>query len=380
VRVLLTCHHRLDPDSGAPGTTLELGAALERAGCGVRLYGFQQAFGEPGRESVGRQLRFPWQVARFLRGNARDFDVIDAMTGDGWLWASLRRPGAPERQALLTRAHGLEHVVDESARRAARNGAASLSWKYPLYHGGLRLWEVRRSLLLADHCVLLNGTDRDYARDRLGIPPERMSVMPNAIAAHFLDAADVGGAADGPLRLAFLGSWSSRKGSHLLPGILGRLLERGVDFSLSIVGADPPASAIAALPAGAAERISATPRYANDELPGLIRGCEILVFPSLSEGSSIALLEAMACGLAPVATRVGAAPEVIDPGVEGLLVEPGDAEATADAITRLAGDRTALAGMRRAAQQKARGHRWDTVAESTVRLYERVLAATTRDQ
>jgi glycosyltransferase involved in cell wall biosynthesis len=354
---------------------LALGAALEHAGCEVEFYGFQHAFGSAAGEDLNRQLRFPWQLARFLRRRAADFDVIDAMTGDAWVWASLRRPGARGHQALVTRAHGLEHVMSESRRRAAADGGAQLSWKYPLYHGGLRLWEVRRSMVLADHCVLLNATDRDYTRERMGIAPERLTVMPNAIGSVFLAAPDVSEVVRGPVQLAFIGSWIVRKGVQVLVDAVEQLVERELDFSLAMLGTRPTAAVMAAFSPEAAERVTVTPDYPNDALPRLLQGCEILAFPSLAEGSSIALLEAMASGLAPVATRVGAAPEVIQPGIEGLLIDPGNAGALVDAIESLAGDRTALAKMRRAAQQKARGYRWDQVAEKTVDLYERLVTA-----
>ena len=44
MRVLLCVHHRLERDAGAPGATLELGRALEAAGCEVDYYGYEQAF------------------------------------------------------------------------------------------------------------------------------------------------------------------------------------------------------------------------------------------------------------------------------------------------------------------------------------------------
>src|SRR5438552_18268162 len=139
VRVLLCLHHRLDPDAGAPGATLELGRALEEADCAVDYYGYEQAFRGVGSESAAYRLRFPWQLARFLGRRARGFDVIDCTTGDAWVWAACGRPGAARGTALVTRSHGLEHVSDERERGAARRYGEPLSWKHPLYHGGFRL-------------------------------------------------------------------------------------------------------------------------------------------------------------------------------------------------------------------------------------------------
>jgi len=55
----------------------------------------------------------------------------------------------------------------------------------------------------------------------------------------------------------------------------------------------------------------------------------IFVLPSLQEGMSNALLEAMACGLPPVATRIGGVEDIVTDGVNGILVKPGDASGLA---------------------------------------------------
>ena len=70
-------------------------------------------------------------------------------------------------------------------------------------------------------------------------------------------------------------------------------------------------------------------------MPGFLGGLDIAVLPSRSEGMSNALLEYMAAGRPVVATAVGAAPELIEDGVHGLLVPPGDAARLAEAINRL---------------------------------------------
>lgn len=82
----------------------------------------------------------------------------------------------------------------------------------------------------------------------------------------------------------------------------------------------------------------------------LYRAADVFVLPSHVEGMSNALLEAMASGLPVVATRVGAAPEMVEDGVDGLLVPPGDQDALASALERLLAD----SGLRHAMGGKAR--------------------------
>src|SRR4029079_5219080 len=68
------------------------------------------------------------------------------------------------------------------------------------------------------------------------------------------------------------------------------------------------------------------------DIPGVLHAMDVFVLPSLYEGFGIAILEAMAAGKAVVATRVGGIPEFVVPGETGLLVEPGNAMALAEAI------------------------------------------------
>jgi glycosyltransferase involved in cell wall biosynthesis len=88
------------------------------------------------------------------------------------------------------------------------------------------------------------------------------------------------------------------------------------------------------------------------DVPALLAGAGLFVLPSLTEGVSLTLLEAMASGLAIVATRVGGNPEVVADGETGLLVPPRDPRALAAALLRLRRDdcerrRMELAGRRR---------------------------------
>ncbi len=81
------------------------------------------------------------------------------------------------------------------------------------------------------------------------------------------------------------------------------------------------------------------------DVADILKEVSISVLPSLSEGLSNALIESMAAGVAVVATRVGGNPEVVDDGVSGLLVSPGDSVALAGAITGLLEDGAAAMRM-----------------------------------
>ncbi len=88
------------------------------------------------------------------------------------------------------------------------------------------------------------------------------------------------------------------------------------------------------------------------DVPGFLSGLDVAVLCSHAEGMSNALLEYMAAGRAIVATRVGAAPELIADGVHGLLVPPGDAGKLAEAIARLLADRELAQRLGEAARRR----------------------------
>lgn len=105
-------------------------------------------------------------------------------------------------------------------------------------------------------------------------------------------------------------------------------------------------------------------------MPGYMAAADAVVLPSLMEATSIAGLEAMASGKPLIGTDVGGLPELIEPGVSGLLVPPGDSEALAAAMRRLAED----AGLRAAMGARGRvrvlqDFSWDRIARRTMDIY-----------
>ncbi len=91
--------------------------------------------------------------------------------------------------------------------------------------------------------------------------------------------------------------------------------------------------------------------YQADPIP-LYPGFDLYALPSLAEGSPNALLEAMACSKACIASRVGGVPEAAEDGLSGLLVEPGNAHALAKALLELARDASRRASLGRAARAR----------------------------
>lgn len=99
------------------------------------------------------------------------------------------------------------------------------------------------------------------------------------------------------------------------------------------------------------------------------------MLPSRHEPFGIVNLEAMAAGKAVLATRVGGVPEVVVDGETGILVPPGDPEALAEGIRRLAGDPALRERLGAAGRERARLFSWDVVTEQYLEVYRKVSKA-----
>lgn len=156
--------------------------------------------------------------------------------------------------------------------------------------------------------------------------------------------------------------------------ILARV-RQSVDADLWMVGDGPER-----MPAERLARdlgIEANVRFwgKQDQIPKLMPRAHVLLMPSEMESFGLAALEAMSCGVVPVATRVGGVPELIDHEKTGFLGAVGDIESQAGYVIRLLQEPALLATMAAAARRAAET-RFNTneVIPQYEAIYQRVLA------
>lgn len=107
----------------------------------------------------------------------------------------------------------------------------------------------------------------------------------------------------------------------------------------------------------------------------LFRGASVFVLPSFHEPFGIVVLEAMAAGAPVVATRVGGVPEFVVDGVNGLLVEPNDADGLASAIAEVLADQELTAMRVAEGRHTANSHDWNSVTLTYLRAFESVVCS-----
>ncbi|HSK77906.1 MAG TPA: glycosyltransferase family 4 protein [Thermoanaerobaculia bacterium] len=370
-RILMLSHHGRSVSGGAPLADLSLAQGLSGLGHTVDLLFFDDLLPASVR-ATWRQLLFPWACAlAFLRrGGAAGYDVVESTAGDAWLIALLL--GLSRRRPLLSiRTHGLEPRRAEMDLERLRREGRPLRLSTRLYHFRFRLWEVARDLRAGDAVFVLNQEDAAYATERMGLPPERIHTLPNGLPDELLRLGDPEPSPERAFRLLFLGAWSAAKGADLLPGIARELFRRDPRYTLTCAGVgETEAAVLADFAPEACGRVQVIPRYGRPELPGILAGHGVFLFPSPAEGCSLALLEAMAGGLAPVTTRTGYAADFIAPGRDGLLVEAGDATGFTEAVLSLAADPRLALDMGRSARRAVAGHSWPALAAERVRIWE----------
>lgn len=113
----------------------------------------------------------------------------------------------------------------------------------------------------------------------------------------------------------------------------------------------------------------------RQDYPAPASGWDVFVQPSLEEGFGVALLEAMAQGLPAIASDVGGIPELVQPGVTGWLVPPGNDAALARALLESLRAPSASRRMGDAARRSAERFSAEAMAMQTATLYEELLAA-----
>ncbi|PIE34631.1 group 1 glycosyl transferase [candidate division KSB3 bacterium] len=144
---------------------------------------------------------------------------------------------------------------------------------------------------------------------------------------------------DGKIILGNAGRFVEQKGQHYLLKAAKCLKDRGMNFTLYIAGTGALEQELRsyANELGVEEEVKFV-GFVND-IKGFMENLDIFLFPSLHEGSSHTLLEAMASSKPIVAFDVSSMPEIIVSGETGILVELGNVQAFSEAILSLSGDR-----------------------------------------
>lgn len=354
-RILQACE---PPDGGIINHILSLSTALVARGHEVTFAGPEESPEYPRLERAGVRIkRLPFtgsitalgpdsRTARALLGLIREdrFDVAHAHgMKAGWV---LRPVSAVARVPVVYTPHGFPFLFSEHRQ----------DLRHPRLRRIMALDAERVLGLITARLICVSQAEREYA-DRWHIAASsRRRVVRHGLQVDSNCEPDAGlldWKGDGVL-------WGTVSALRWEKGI-GRLLDAAalledapVDLRLAIVGNGPERDTIARRieQEGLDRRIRLFPFSGRPE-PHLLALDGFIQPSDRWEALGIALIEAMACGLPAIGSRLGGIPEVIDEDVTGILVPPGDPGALADAIRSLAGDPARAAEMGRLGRERA---------------------------
>src|SRR5215203_1627961 len=175
-------------------------------------------------------------------------------------------------------------------------------------------------------------------------------------------------------RVLFVGRLAAQKGVRTLVEAAGLLEDPSALVLLVGDGPERKALECEAKRLGVADRLHFVGFVAHERVPAVLAHADLLVLPSLYEELGTVLLEAMQAALPIVASKTGGSPDVIEEGVNGLLVPPGEPEALAHAIDRLLAERDLARRLSEVAQERVKDYDWEVLAERVLRVYGGVSA------
>jgi glycosyltransferase involved in cell wall biosynthesis len=388
MRIVLTCN--FSPWSAYSGggqrSTHNLARSLSRRGHRVKVV-FTKAPGErvPAPEDPPYELA--WAALPDLRSRREaPLRPLTALSVARALWYEVRDGGAD-----VIHAQGEEAAALPLLRRYRRFGLV-VTPRYPSLpepllrsQGPTRVELLRLGLLHAKYLTLgaaLRGADYcsppsfyagDLMRRAYGLRVEQVRPVHNGVPEEFLDYRWEPDYRDRPM--LFFGRLSESKGVDTILEAL-RLLGPSAPRTL-IVGRGPRRDDILSRIAsgGLGDRIELRDWADHHTLGHLLEEASIALIPSREENFSLAVLSCLAVGTPLVTTPVGGTPEVVEDRVTGLLVEPGDAEGLARAITELREDPNLAADVGLAGRRLVRSRfTWDATAARFEALYETLAA------
>jgi glycosyltransferase involved in cell wall biosynthesis len=335
-------------------------------------------------------------TARFLRSAGLTVDAFQ-------LRGAELGTGSPAGESVGALYHTAGGAVPLGSRLPVVATLLDLApWELPSIYAAspaARFGHRLRARILRDatRLIVCSEATSQAARRLLHVRPERVAVVRLAAAEVFYPTAAAPEREAGlrarlglPSRyLAFAGRYDARKDLGTLFRALAALREEGRDATdptapwppvIVLAGSEGADAGDVAALARAAERHAVTdlvrlvPGLESQDLAILAGGAEATVFPAISEGTGLVVLESLAVGTPVVASRVGPLPELVGPA--GIIVEPRDPARLAAAL------RAAWSGhihdqLRRVARQRALNGRrtWTDVGRETRMVYAAALAA-----
>ncbi len=339
---------------------------------GVQVHRFQEPRIKPRELQALAHARL---VAKTIAGIPGRFDVVQACEWGGEAFWYALMPG--RRAPLVTRLATPLFLV-ERLNQNSQYGLRGLVFRL------MERAQTRRSAGIISPTQAL----ADIVCQGWHIAPERVTVVPTG-----MDPAPVRANSDGPLPealqgidyLLYFGRLEERKGVQVLGAALPAVLSAHPNLKAVFVGDDlsyrggSMREAIRAMNPEHADRLIFLNRLPQQALFPIIKSARLVVLPSLWENLANTCLEAMQLSRPVVATRRCGFEEVIEDGVSGFLVEPGDAPGLASTLLKTLADPALLEQVGQGAHRRVEEFGIDAMAARLADYHEQFLSRVRRE-
>jgi glycosyltransferase involved in cell wall biosynthesis len=352
----------LDPNLGSGKTVLTYSQGLQKLEYSVDVaepkdYEIWQSIGK------AKKFRQAWGAWRFVKQKlkAKSYNLIEFYGDEFWL-TTWQLSKLQNRPLLVAHTNGLE-LLDLT--RFSDHNPHNNYWKdWFVQQTHARFSEM--AFAYADAFVSLCELDRQHVLNLGLYPVEKTAVVEPGLDEEYLSLPFI---AQKEERVAFMGTWITRKGIGNLSAVMTKVLSNCPNVYFDIYGTGGAKDTIlASFSPKLHNRITVYPRLSNQDIAKGLGKAKVFFFPSQYEGFGIALAEAMACSCAAVTTLTGFGAALKDER-EALLCEFDNLEGMEYAVLCLLQDDGLRLRIARGGWERVRSLSWDSNIKKLAAIY-----------
>jgi len=347
---------------------------LTKRGHSIECWFLDDLLKQPARPKRLEALFFARALTKRIRREPAKFEIVNIHAPWGCVygvWKKLfGKPGLPPY--VMTMQGSEERYVRAMSLEVRKGRAKNFSWRNRFWHRIYHQTMYDFSIKTADYGAVANREAWICVELKHKREPGLIWYVPNGVEEVFFIPRTFSHEIAG--NLLYVGTWLDRKGVHYLADAFALAAGKIAGLRLTVAGCSAPAEQVREMfPAELRDRVNVIPFVKREDIAAIYAEHDIFVFPSLVEGMPLTLLEAMATAMPVVTTNTCGMADVVEDGLNGLLVPAADAGKLAESIERLCYSAELRKRLGLAGQETMRRYTWERVTEKLETIFELAL-------